>query len=323
MRRSVSLITGALLFIIGGVPALSFSQDLSSFPTETPSENGSTRPLFGETGTATHDGSWYQLLVPSQPFAAETPATATVVEADPPSQSAAPPPAEPQHTGFQALVRTVGSDFAALPKRRSTWVFAGIGAAGALLAHPADDDLNARLVGSRSVGRFFAPGKWIGSAWTQAGVSVGLYAIGRYVLPANGETKTNKVSHLGYDLLRAQIVSQALVHGIKFSARRDRPTGECCAFPSGHAATAFAVASVLERHLGYRAAWPTLLVATYVGASRLHDNRHFLSDVVFGSAIGMATGWTIVGRHGRSEYALLPVPVRGGFALNLIRAPQG
>ena len=102
----------------------------------------------------------------------------------------------------------------------------------------------------------------------------------------------------------------------------DRPTGECCSFPSGHAATAFAVAAVLERHLSYRAAWPTLVAATYVGASRLHDNRHFLSDVVFGSAIGMATGWTIVGRHGRSEYALLPVPVRGGFALNLMRAPQ-
>lgn len=79
---------------------------------------------------------------------------------------------------------------------------------------------------------------------------------------------------------------------------------------------------MLERHLGFRAAWPTLLAATYVGASRLHDNRHFVSDVIFGSAIGMATGWTIVGRHGRSEYALLPVPVRGGFVLNLIRTPH-
>jgi PAP2 superfamily protein len=312
MRRPVSFITGALLlFIIGGVPTRSFSQDLPSFPAAT------------ETGTAIHDGPWQQLFVPGQPFAAETPATATVAEADPPSQPAAPRPAEPQHTGFAALIRTVGSDFVALPKRRSTWVFVGIGAGGALLAHPADDNVNARLVGSPAVGRFFAPGKIIGAAWVQTGVSVGLYVVGRYVLPhTEGEGKTNKVSHLGYDLLRAQILSQALVQGIKITARRDRPTGECCSFPSGHAATAFAVASVLERHLGYRAAWPTLAAAAYVGASRLHDNRHFLSDVVFGSAIGMATGWTIVGRHGRSDYALLPVPVRGGFALNLTRAPQ-
>jgi len=312
MRRPVSFIAGALLlFMIGGMPNRSFSQDLPSFPTA------------AETGTAIHDGSLRQLFAPDQPLAAETPATATVAEADPPSQPAAPRPAEPQHTGFQALIRTVGSDFVAFPKRRSTWVFVGIGAGGALLAHPADDNVNSRLIGSPAVGRFFAPGKIIGSAWTQTGVSVGLYVVGRYVLPhAEGEGKTNKVSHLGYDLLRAQIVSQALVQGIKIAARRDRPTGECCSFPSGHAATAFAVASVLERHLGYRAAWPTLLAATYVGASRLHDNRHFLSDVVFGSAIGIATGWTIVGRHGRSDYALLPVPVRGGFALNLMRAPH-
>ena len=76
---------------------------------------------------------------------------------------------------------------------------------------------------------------------------------------------------------------------------------------------------MLERHLGYRAAWPTLLIATYVGVSRLHENKHFLSDVVFGSAVGMATGWTVVGRHGRNEYALMPTPVHGGMAIALTR----
>ena len=60
--------------------------------------------------------------------------------------------------------------------------------------------------------------------------------------------------------------------------------GECYAFPSGHAASAFAAASVLERHFGYRASWPALAAATYVGTSRLVDDRHFLSDVVFGAA---------------------------------------
>ena len=81
----------------------------------------------------------------------------------------------------------------------------------------------------------------------------------------------------------------------------------------------FRSASVLERHLGYREAWPTLLLASYVATSRLHDNVHFLSDVLFGSAIGMATGWTVVGRHGRNEYSLMPVPVRGGVALAFTR----
>lgn len=81
-------------------------------------------------------------------------------------------------------------------------------------------------------------------------------------------------------------------------------------------------ASVLERHLGYRGAWPTFAIAAYVATSRLHDNRHFLSDVLFGSALGIASGWTVVGRHGRSNYALMPVPVRGGVMVTLIRKPS-
>jgi membrane-associated phospholipid phosphatase len=226
----------------------------------------------------------------------------------------------PRHTGFGALARTLGADFKAFPSRPSTWVLLGIGAAAALLAHPIDDDVNSHLVGSKTVGRFWAPGKWVGAAPTEAAASIGLYVVGRYVVPrAEGAPKTNKLSHLGYDLLRAQIVSQALVQSMKFAVRRERPNGESWGFPSGHAATAFASASVLERHLGYRAAWPTLAIATYVATSRLHDNVHFLSDVLFGSAIGMASGWTVVGRHGRNEYALVPVPTSGGIAIMLTR----
>jgi membrane-associated phospholipid phosphatase len=226
----------------------------------------------------------------------------------------------PQHTGFGAFVRTTGADFASFPRRPSTWVILGIGAAGALLAHPIDDNVNSHIAGSSFAKKFFAPGKVIGAAGTQAAVALGLYFGGRYFVPAaEGEPRTNKWSHLGYDLMRGQILTQAFVHGIKYAVRRDRPTGECCSFPSGHAASAFVAASILERHLGYRAAWPTLLAATYVATSRLHDNRHFLSDVIFGSSIGMATGWTIVGRHGRNEYALVPTPVQGGFAIALTR----
>lgn len=232
-------------------------------------------------------------------------------------------PAEPEHTGFRALVSNIGGDFKAFPRRRSTWVILGIGAGAAALAHPADDSLNARMTGSAAVGRFFAPGKWIGSAYVQVGAAVGVYLVGRYaVRRAPGESRTNKVSHLGLDLIRAAVVSQAFTQAIKYTARRDRPTGECCAFPSGHASSSFAAASVLERPLGYRGAWPTLVIASYVAASRLHDNRHFLSDVVFGSALGIATGWTVVGRHGRSDYSMAPVPTRGGVMIAFFRTPK-
>jgi membrane-associated phospholipid phosphatase len=236
-------------------------------------------------------------------------------------QPAAPPPA-PAHTGFKALVFETGSDFKAFPRRTSTWVILAIGGGGAAIAHPFDKEVTESLVNSDTAGNFFVAGKWIGSVYVQGGLAIGLYVVGRYMLPhADGAPKSNKVSHLGFDLLRALIVSQLLTQGIKVVVQRDRPTGECCAFPSGHASAAFATASVLERHLGYRGAWPTFAIAGYVAMSRLHDNRHFLSDVIFGGALGVATGWTVVGRHGRSNYAMMPVPVRGGFMVSVSRNP--
>jgi len=235
-------------------------------------------------------------------------------------QPQAEKPEQPDHTGFTELVRGTASDFASFPRRKSTWVILAIGGAAAAAAHPVDDDVNARLQGSDAADWFFAAGKVIGSGWVQGGASVGTYLIGRYAM-ASTEGRTNKVSHIGIDLIRAQLIDMALTYGIKVSVQRDRPTGECCSFPSGHASMSFASATVLERHFGYRNAWPTLVIASYVAASRLHDNRHFLSDVLFGSALGMASGWTVVGRHGRERFTVLPAPIPGGVMVTVTRAP--
>ena len=258
---------------------------------------------------------------------AQTSGPATGAAAQQPAQANTQQPAQanevnpmPAHTGWASLFKDTMRDFAVFPQRKSTWVLLGAGALAALAVHPADDYVEEHIVGNNAVNNAFKPGRWIGSAPVQIGTAVGLWVTGRYIVaPASGESQTNKWSHMGFDMLRAQILSQALVHGIKYSVQRDRPTGECCAFPSGHAATAFAAASVLERHFGYRGSWPAIVGATYVGASRLVENRHFLSDVVFGSALGIAAGWTVVGRHGREQFALQPTPVKGGFMISLSR----
>jgi hypothetical protein len=249
-----------------------------------------------------------------------------VASTDPPVQSSGQAQnvvAEPAHTGWATFLKDTGRDFLAFPRRRSTWTLLAVGGAAALAAHPADDYVETHIVGNSHAKHAFMLGKWVGSAYVETGASVGLWVVGRYVIPPGQDgVRTNKVSHLGFDLMRAQVVTQTLVQSVKYAVRRDRPTGECCAFPSGHAASAFAVASVLERHLGYRASWPALAAASYVAASRLVDNRHFLSDVVFGAALGEAAGWTVVGRHGRSEYALQPVPVPGGMMLAFVRVGE-
>jgi len=258
----------------------------------------------------------YANVFPIEPIGDPDPPTppleVATIELD---QAQTPPPAPPAHTGFGALVRSIGSDFNAFPRRKSTYVILAIGGAAAGLVHPADDDINQELQESKGLRNALKPGKYIGSTYVQTGVAIGTYLLGRYVFKPN-DKKTNKLSHIGFDLLQAQIVASAFTYGVKVAVQRNRPTGECCSFPSGHAAVTFATASVLERHFGYRGAWPTWLIAGYVAASRLTDNRHFASDVIFGAALGVASGWTVVGRHGRNEFAMVPIAMRrgGGFA---------
>jgi len=71
-------------------------------------------------------------------------------------------------------------------------------------------------------------------------------------------------------MLSAQIVAQVLTQAIKISTRRERPDlSNKHSFPSGHASATFATATVLQRHLGWKAAVPTYSIATYVAMSRM------------------------------------------------------
>ncbi len=127
----------------------------------------------------------------------------------PPPQSAPPTPA---HTGWETLVKDTAHDFVAFPKRKSTWAILSIGAAAALAVHPADDYVEEHIVGNSGAEDFFALGKWIGSSQVQVGSAVGLWVVGRYMMPPAADgSRTNKVSHLGFDLLRAHMVSRAVV----------------------------------------------------------------------------------------------------------------
>jgi membrane-associated phospholipid phosphatase len=211
----------------------------------------------------------------------------------------------PPHTGVKATLKAIPGDFAHLASWTNAGILAG-GGAMALAAHPFDDDVNAHLKGAHG---FFVPGKILGQGYVLVGISLGTYAFGR-------ATDNRVVSHLGMDLLRSAAVSGALTYAVKLSVRRHRPAGggfKCCSFPSGHASSTFALASVLWRHLGWKAAVPTYTVATYVAMSRLHENVHFLSDVVFGAAVGIVSGRAVV-HHDRHFYGMRiqPMPLPGG-----------
>jgi membrane-associated phospholipid phosphatase len=85
------------------------------------------------------------------------------------------------------------------------------------------------------------------------------------------------------------IIATVLVSILKTIIPRERPElGHVDSFPSGHTASAFAVAAPLLLHLRrWGAAF--IAIAAFIGFSRLFRNTHYLSDVIAGAGLGLAS----------------------------------
>jgi PAP2 superfamily protein len=230
----------------------------------------------------------------------------------PPTKHDLKEPPTPEHTGIRALFGNLLEDFKHLPSTQNVFIVAG-GGALAMSVHPADIPVNTYMVDHYTeFNTFFAPGKYIGDTPEQIAGAIATYAWGRI-------KDQPKVSHFGMDLLQAQILGEILFNPIKVATQRLRPDGsDHLSFPSGHATITFATATVIERHLGWRKSILAYAVASYVAASRLHDDKHWLSDVVFGAAVGTVAGRTVV-HHPSDYWAVAPVKVPGGVAIMVTR----
>jgi membrane-associated phospholipid phosphatase len=103
-----------------------------------------------------------------------------------------------------------------------------------------------------------------------------------------------------YDMLDAAVVGFAYTSIIKVAVGRERPNGEDNrSFPSGHTSNAFALATVAQRHYGWKLGVPSYLLAGLMGASRVSQDKHWLSDVVAGAALGYIVGRTVVRVNGK------------------------
>jgi membrane-associated phospholipid phosphatase len=226
-------------------------------------------------------------------------------------QQPAGAPPTPRHTGFKAMAREIVLDVKYLPSKENL-MWAGIGGGLALAVHPADHRVNRFLVGNRSAERFFKAGEIMGELPTLLGSAAAVYAVGRL-------SDQPKVSHVGMDLIRSLAISEGLTQTLKYTTRRERPDHSSRnSFPSGHAADTFAFATAVERHLGWRYAVPTYIFSSYVAVSRMPANRHWLSDAVFGAAVGIIAGRTVTG-HEAARFPVTVAYVPGGAVLMFVR----
>lgn len=223
-----------------------------------------------------------------------------------------PAPDPPSSAGSPSLGWLVGSlvqDFKRLPSGDAAALLA-IGATGALFSASADQPSSRLLSRSNTLDEVLDPGATIGGARMQMIGALATYGLGRV-------TRSPKVAAIGGDLIKAQVLTQAVTAGIKLSVGRTRPDGTQYSFPSGHTSVTFASATVLQRHLGLKVGIPAYAVATYVAASRIQERRHYLSDVAFGAALGIIGGRTVTIGRGQTRFGVTPVAVPGGGGVSV------
>jgi len=207
--------------------------------------------------------------------------------------------------------RRLAGDFGRMFASRDSLCVLGIGGGLALVSAPVDHRIprsrfNSELYPDTNLDRLFEGGDLAGDAPVLAGSALAILLAGTLAEDA-------RLTGLGGDLVRAQIVSGSVTLVLKLATDRERPDGSSrLSFPSGHASAAFATATVFERRYGVKIGAPAYVVAAWIAASRLNENKHFLSDVVFGASIGIAAGRAATA-HGRSTRLLVaPQVVPGG-----------
>jgi putative Ca2+/H+ antiporter (TMEM165/GDT1 family) len=64
---------------------------------------------------------------------------------------------------------------------------------------------------------------------------------------------------------------------------------------------------------------PAYGFATYVAMSRLSANRHHMSDVIMGAAVGLAAGRAVTVGVGGAKFDMSVAPTQGGAAVNFTK----
>jgi len=224
-----------------------------------------------------------------------------------PALAQSPAEAKPDPPSVASLFTDIARDLRHLASRDSILILGAAGAAS-LAVKPEDPTITLRASHSQPLDTALDGGAFIGDGATQLGAAAAIYGLGRAFHRPDAAT-------LGADLLQAQLVSGLLTQSVKYAVNRTRPDGGHHSFPSGHSSATFATATVLERHFGWRIGVPAYALAGYVATSRLSENQHFASDVIFGAGIGIVSGRAMTIGKGKAALTVTPLPIHGGGAV--------
>jgi membrane-associated phospholipid phosphatase len=147
---------------------------------------------------------------------------------------------------------------------------------------------------------------------------VGIYGGSGYLM------KNEKMKETALLSFESFLVANSISVSVKYATGRARPKRDRgpysykpfsfdlsdTAFPSGHATSAFSIASVFASE--YESPWVGVLaygLACLSGWQRLYDDKHWASDVWFGAALGTVVGRSVVYLHKKTDGAVSLAPM--------------
>jgi membrane-associated phospholipid phosphatase len=114
-----------------------------------------------------------------------------------------------------------------------------------------------------------------------------------YALNLAGVCGANDLADRSAIYVMSNIFLNIAVFSLKKTTHQERPDGsDYLSFPSGHTAEAFASAEFLRREYAQRSPWYGIggyLMAAVTGYLRMYNNKHYLSDLIGGAGIGIAS----------------------------------
>ncbi|MCM1519261.1 MAG: phosphatase PAP2 family protein [Lachnoclostridium sp.] len=112
-----------------------------------------------------------------------------------------------------------------------------------------------------------------------------------WVMKATGHPTRSSWGRMALSDATSLALTGAMVYSLKNIINTPRPDGtDLHSFPSGHAAWAFAGATIMERELGWSSEWYTIAAyafATGIAVERVIDRHHYPTDVVAGAGLGI------------------------------------
>jgi membrane-associated phospholipid phosphatase len=147
--------------------------------------------------------------------------------------------------------------------------------------------------------------------------------------------KRKKEKDTALYLLESVMFTQGITQAIKYSVGRARPFAdkgayhfECfrthvssysLSFPSGHAASAFSLASVIAEQYDNKIINCVSYGIAFLAAwARVNDNVHFTSDIFFGGVLGIWVGKTIVRLNKNKENKPRELSIYPQIGTNLV-----